>query len=532
MIEPSLTMPEFLIDPNLIGVDPIHFRPWLALHRAGDALKPGPGDQKLFTQCTGRIRWPEKPAKILILIIGRRGEKTANASMRASFVACQSHPLARGEWATIPIVCPTKKQARIARDYISSYFQNSEYLRSLVVNETVDTITLSNRNRITVMATDFRSVRGFGCPLVILDEACFFTIEGVKSDEEVVRAFLPSLSTLNGTLLVLSSPRGKWGWVWDQYCRYYGTDNDDVLIWQAPSLVMNPRIDRRMIELATEQDPQGARSEWQGLFRDDISQLFSPEAIEKAILKGVTELPCLEGIQYGSFADPAGGGDDAFTLSIGHREGEKVIQDMLLSRRGDPYQITREYAGVLKKFRVREVTGDKYGAAWCSQAFEKEGIHYKPSDLTKSELYLEALPRFNGGQVSILDNKELVTQLRLLERKTASSGKDTIDHGPGGHDDLANSTAGLIAILQADQEPAFLSYFRQRHETLFQGGGAKITGANLHLDGDIKKYVKSLSVKKEEEDGGFYAGEQLNRPLTEAEKTRLLRYGPRFDPRH
>jgi hypothetical protein len=33
-----------------------------------------------------------------------------------------------------------------------------------------------------------------------------------------------------------------------------------------------------------------------------------------------------------------------------------------------------------------------------------------------------------------------------LERRTARSGKDSIDHGPGGHDDVANVVAGLSAI--------------------------------------------------------------------------------------
>src|SRR5262249_40496565 len=36
----------------------------------------------------------------------------------------------------------------------------------------------------------------------------------------------------------------------------------------------------------------------------------------------------------------------------------------------------------------------------------------------------------------------LVAELCGLERRTAWGGRDSIDHGPGGHDDLANAVAG------------------------------------------------------------------------------------------
>src|SRR5262249_4903704 len=40
----------------------------------------------------------------------------------------------------------------------------------------------------------------------------------------------------------------------------------------------------------------------------------------------------------------------------------------------------------------------------------------------------------------------LLTQLVGLERRTARGGRDSIDHPPGAHDDLANAVAGLAAV--------------------------------------------------------------------------------------
>jgi len=37
----------------------------------------------------------------------------------------------------------------------------------------------------------------------------------------------------------------------------------------------------------------------------------------------------------------------------------------------------------------------------------------------------------------------LVNQLASLERRTSCGGKETIDHSPGAHDDVANVVAGV-----------------------------------------------------------------------------------------
>jgi hypothetical protein len=78
--------------------------------------------------------------------------------------------------------------------------------------------------------------------------------------------------------------------------------------------------------------------------------------------------------------------------------------------------------------------------------FRKAGISYQPSERSKSTIYLEVLPLLNAGRVELLDNQRLVAQLSGLERRTSRSGKDSVDHGPGGHDDLINSAAGDLVL--------------------------------------------------------------------------------------
>jgi hypothetical protein len=63
---------------------------------------------------------------------------------------------------------------------------------------------------------------------------------------------------------------------------------------------------------------------------------------------------------------------------------------------------------------------------------------------SKSEIYQDLLPLINSGAVDLLENERLIVQLTQLERRTARGGKDSIDHTPGAHDDLANAVAGAL----------------------------------------------------------------------------------------
>jgi hypothetical protein len=52
----------------------------------------------------------------------------------------------------------------------------------------------------------------------------------------------------------------------------------------------------------------------------------------------------------------------------------------------------------------------------------------------------------NSGKVKLLDNQKSINQICNLERRTARSGKDSINHAPGSHDDSANSIAGACSL--------------------------------------------------------------------------------------
>ena len=110
----------------------------------------------------------------------------------------------------------------------------------------------------------------------------------------------------------------------------------------------------------------------------------------------------------------------------------------------NPTEVVAEIAGLLKSYRLTSCVRDHYAAGWVVEAFSKAGITYRHSDRNRSAIYSDALPLFASGRARLLDNPRLVGQFCGLERRTSPGGKDRIDHGPNGHDDLANAAAGAL----------------------------------------------------------------------------------------
>jgi hypothetical protein len=87
------------------------------------------------------------------------------------------------------------------------------------------------------------------------------------------------------------------------------------------------------------------------------------------------------------------------------------------------------------------------------EAFAKTGIKYVQSERDCSEIYLDCLPLFTAGRARLIDSARLVAQFAALERRTFSTGKDRVDHGRAGHDDVCNSAAGALVLAASGKQP-------------------------------------------------------------------------------
>lgn len=446
----SVTILDAMTDRQLFGdtFGGDSFAAWRALLAGFYGLPLTGDDAAMFQSITGRTETPQEAHDELWLVVGRRGGKSHAAALVAAFEAAfRDHrdKLAPGEVATVMLIAGDRPQARTLLRYVRGMFDHP-MLRPMVLRETETGIELTNRSAIEVGTASHRSVRGYTLAAVICDELAFWMSDGARPDAEVIAALRPALATLEGKLIALSSPYARRGALWETYKRAFGQPGR-VLVAQAPSRTMNPTLPQRIVDDALRDDAARASAEYLAQFRSDVEQFIAQDQVQAAQRSKPIELPRQEGIVYTAFVDPGGGGKDEYTLSIGHREDDRLVVDLVHGRKGNPAAITADYAKTLKSYGIFRVAGDRYAGAWVPTEYSRHGITYEPAPGTRSELYASFAPALNSGVVELPPCDVLERQLVALERRTTRGGRDIIDHAPGAHDDRANAVAGVVAQL-------------------------------------------------------------------------------------
>ncbi|WP_442510564.1 hypothetical protein SH528x_002189 [Novipirellula sp. SH528] len=431
------------------------WRPWLTALRAVYGLPVrATASRRLVQYATGRSAdsLPEDGFSTALFLTGRRSGKSRIAATIAAYeavLAGHAAKLSKGEKGVVPVVAPTKAQGRIVRDYTRAIFELPLF-RTALVREADGGFELRGGVRIEIMAGDFRTVRGYTLLAAIVDEACFFGYEAdaKMNDTELVRALKPSLATVDGKLICISSPYARKGWCYQQHKRHHGNETAKTLVWNVPSRTMNPTLPQRIVDEAMAEDMQAAKSEYLAEFRDDVADYIPREVVEAVVARGMPQRMPRPYIDYVGFADLSGGRLDDAALAIAHRDGRRVVVDYARRWRPPfaPDRVIAEMAEELKGYNVRAVTGDNYAAEFVAGAFTNNDIRYERADKPKSILYAELLPRLCSQEIELPDCEIMVDQLASLERRTRAGGRDVIDHPPGGHDDLANAVAGVATV--------------------------------------------------------------------------------------
>lgn len=442
-----------LRDRNLLGGalgDPSSWAVWLATLKAAFGRPLNDADRSYFHAVAGDRPPPSRRVRELWAIVGRRSGKTRMAAAISVHIATlETHKLAAGEVGYVLLIAASRAQASVAFGYVLGFLEESPILRRQIESTTADEVRLRNRVRIAVHAGSFRTIRGRTLLAVVGDETAFWRDEAsAQPDVEIFRACAPSLAAHNGLWVGISTPYRRNGLLFERWRDYYGVDGDDVLVVQGESRTFNLTLSEAMIATASAADPEGAVSEWQGGFRTDIAAFLSDQDIEACVDRDrPLELPFRSDVRrYHAFCDPSGGRHDAMTMVIAHMDGDTVIVDAIRAHKPpfDPQTVASEFATLAREYRISEIIGDNYSGEWVVTSFRDAGIHYKRSEYAKSVLYLEGLPIFVRHMVRLPDHPRLLRELRLLERRTHAGGKDSVDHGRTGSDDLANSLFGAI----------------------------------------------------------------------------------------
>ena len=279
MRRPRITLLDAMANANLFASwfrDPTSWAAWRAFLKSLFALPMNDAEFATYQECTGRTELPSAPASEAWLVCGRRSGKSFVLALVAVFLACFhdfSRYLTRGERATVMIIAADRKQSRVILRYIHGLLTGVPMLKRMIERETAEAFDLSNKITIEVATASFKTVRGYTICAGLLDELAFWPTDDASSnpDDEIITAIRPGMVTIpNAMLLCASSPYSRKGALWDAHRKHFARNNDPILVWQAPTLTMNPTVPQSVIDEAMERDPVSAAAEFGAQFRRDI----------------------------------------------------------------------------------------------------------------------------------------------------------------------------------------------------------------------------------------------------------------------
>ncbi|MCW2078286.1 UNVERIFIED_ORG: hypothetical protein M2193_000461 [Bradyrhizobium japonicum] len=452
-----LTLLDAIADPKLFKPffkNPASWIAWRAFIAAAFGLPMSGEELAIYQACTGRKDAPTQQMRELVLVIGRRGGKSRILALIAVWLACfhdYRQYLDEGELGVVQVLAADKEQARVILRYVKGFIKKVPMLARMIERDTNVGLELSNSISIEITTSSYRAVRGRTVVAALCDEIAFWqSDDSANPDAEVVNAIKPGMATIPTSMLLLaSSPYARRGVLYNMHRQYHGKDDPRVLAWSAATDVMNPEIDPAFLAQAYEDDPVSAAAEYGAQFRSDVEAFIAREAVE-AVTSDERERPYMPEFKYHAFADAAGGsGSDSFTLAIGHVEEGTSVLDVIREAKPpfSPETIVEQYSDLLKTYRISKLLADRYAGEWVREKFLGHGITLDYAAKPKSTIYGEFLPLMMSKKCDLLDNNRLTNQLCGLERRTARSGKDSIDHAPNGHDDVANAVAGVLTSM-------------------------------------------------------------------------------------
>jgi hypothetical protein len=244
-VKPSII--EFVTDPQLLGLSLSPAQETLL--RVIYALPPASEEQRdLFIACTSRETWPASPFAEVTVIAGARSGKGSRVAgplvlYEALFADHEKylHPGGRG---VIPLVAQNERATKVAFWYVRDYLTRSPLLASTVAEVLTLEITLINGLMISCFPCTQRSLRGWSIPAAVMDELAFYRLEGqADSDVEVQASIRRGMVGFPAPRLVkVSTPYMRSGVLFEDFRRAFGQPDPDLLVWRAPTRLMNPTI--------------------------------------------------------------------------------------------------------------------------------------------------------------------------------------------------------------------------------------------------------------------------------------------------
>ena len=397
--------------------------------------------------------------KSLVARVGRRGGKSSTLCRLAVNEALHgAHRIPPGDTGFVAFVSVKRGEAMARLRTISAILDALH----VPYSQTGDTITLSDRPiAFRVFTASVAGVSGPTCICAICDEVSKWrdADTGANPATEVLASLRPTMATMpNARMVLSSSPLG----LFDAHAKAFELgDTDEQIVAAAPTWVANPTVSE-VFTRELEPDEEIWKREYAAIPTETAeSGLLSAPLLDTCTLRGVTEMPRLEGHTYVAAMDPATRGN-AWTLCVGTTSLAKV-KTIVLARqwRGspakplDPDVVLGEISQILYGYGVDVVQSD----SWSGDALMSIARRHRLRLVLGGDPEYENMKdKMQDGAVHVVDVPELRADLLSIRRRITPTGAGiALATTPDGrHSDFAPSCGARhrYALRSADHRPA------------------------------------------------------------------------------
>ncbi len=396
-----------------------------------------------------------------VLRLGRRSGKGRMAAVLATFEASVNadvHLAAvrPGEKVYIVVVAPSREQARLVHGYIREFLHRPG-LVSLIARETADELELTSGMVISTLPANAASVRGRAIAVVILDEAAWFAgVDGSPLDaRELWEALVPATAQfVERRVVVLSTPHLSSGWFADLCARAESGSDPELRAWHATTAEMNPDIRASFLEGERSKDPEAFAREYDAEFPVGDGAALDPSLVRAAVRAEPDVIPPKPYVRYVIAIDP-GFFRDAFALVVAHREGDRVVVDLVRGWHGTraapvPLETTLDaIAELAKAYNGAQVITDQLAEMAIREGLTRRGVTVvaRPWTADRAASALAGVRRHLAtDRLELPPHEILINELIGLELRP--SGRPQIGAAGRGHDDFASACLAAVAELE------------------------------------------------------------------------------------
>lgn len=378
-------------------------------------------------------RWQNEFLKAkgnIVACTGRQVGKSTITSIKAAKFAVEH------EKKTILIISATERQSLLLFEKVLAYIHenNKNWIKKGKDKPTKHTLKLTNGSVIHSLPTGLSGygIRGYTIDLLIADEAAYIP-------EDVWTAVTPMLATTAGTMILLSTPKGKQGYFYrcfqdEKFTKFHVNTKEIAKEREDPQKT-------NMLEfLEAEEERMSIREyaqEYLGQFIDEFMQFFPDDLIKQTMTLIRPKDYLKEGKIFYLGVDIARLGGDETTFEIFERRDNyfrhienivwKKIKLTDISNKiillNEEYNFRKIYiddggigVGVLDTLLEHPKTKRKTEALNNSKrSYNYDPTNPKTKQLLKEDLYNNLLRLMEQGKIRFLDDGEIFQSFKSVQ---------------------------------------------------------------------------------------------------------------------